>query len=174
VDEQERDLIVVTGNHDQWPGPLQGIIQRTMRGRPGMVGDSGVRCEFAFPAGLRLRMHVRHDFPGRSMYSTTHGMRRELREGYRDHLLIAGHLHCDEVSVVPVETEGIVSTLVRVSGYKIADHFAAERRFVSKRMGPTAFCLIDPAARCPAEIIKVYWDGEEAADILTYKRKRAA
>ncbi len=167
-------LIVVTGNHDAWPGPLQGIIQRTMRGRPGIVGDAGVRVEFAFPNGTALRMHVRHDFPGRSMYGTTHGMKRELREGYRDHLLVAGHLHCDEVSVVPVETEGLVSTMVRVSGYKIADHYAAERRFVSKRMGPTAYALIDPEARLPAEIVKMYWDGDEVADILAYKRRRAA
>lgn len=165
-------LIVVTGNHDSWPGPLQGVVQRTMRGRSGLVGEAGVRVQFEFPTGLELRMHVRHDFPGRSMYSTTHGMRRELREGYRDHLLVAGHLHNDEASIVPVETEGLVSTMVRVSGYKIADHFAAERRFVSKRMAPTAWALIDPAARCPAEIVKLYWDGEECADILAHKRRR--
>lgn len=166
-------LVVILGNHDNFPGPLRGVVERVMHARPGVLGDAGVRVQFDFPCGFELRMHARHDFPGRSMYSTTHGMKRELREGYRDHLLIAGHLHCDEVSILPVETDGLVSTLIRVSGYKVADHYASTHRFVSKRMAPTAFVLVDPAARLPAEVCKVYWDGEECADILGYKRRRA-
>jgi hypothetical protein len=166
-------LLFVGGNHDSMPGPLQHALDDTIKGKAGLSNDSGVRVEFQFPGGRSMRMHVRHDFPGRSMYSTVHGMRRELREGYRDHLLIAGHLHCDEAAIVPVETEGIVSTLVRVSGYKLADHYAQTHRFVSKRMAPSVACVINPAAG-PADQIKLWWDLEEAAEVLRWMRSRAA
>ena len=33
--------------------------------------------------------------------------------------------------------------------------------------------FIDPDARVEAELIKPYWDVEEAADVLTYKRIRS-
>lgn len=167
-------LVFVGGNHDSMPGPLQHALDDTIVAKSGLSGDAGVRVEFAFPGGRTMRMHVRHDFPGRSMYSTTHGMRRELREGYRDHLLIAGHLHCDEAAIVPVETEGIVATLVRVSGYKIADHYAQVHRFVSKRMAPSVAVIVNPAATAPADMLKLWWDLDEAAEVLAWMRKRAA
>lgn len=164
-------LIVVGGNHDGWPGPASGVIGDVLRNAPTLTGDAGVRVAFEFPNGFQLRMHVRHDFPGRSMYATTHGMRRELREGYRDHLLIAGHLHTDEVQITPVETDGLVSLMARVSGYKIADKYAADNRFVSKRMAPSLFVVVDPDAPCPAEVMKPFWDGERAARYLALLRR---
>jgi calcineurin-like phosphoesterase family protein len=163
-------LILVEGNHDSMGGPMDGLLSSSMRVRA-IHQDSGARLALMFGNGQEMRVHVRHDFPGRSMYSKTHGMARELREGYRDHFMIAGHLHTDEVRVTPVETDNVVSWAVRVSGYKVVDHYAHERRFVSARMAPTFWAAVNPEARCPAELIKPFWDGAEAADWLDWKSR---
>lgn len=170
-------LIVVQGNHDLWPGENHRLIDHLMRGADALVGKHGVRVAFEFPGGLIYRAHIRHDFPGKSQFSDTHGMKRETLFGYRDHLLVAGHTHVDEARVVPINTEGIVSTFVRVSGYKIADDYADGNRFLPKRMAPSVLAVVNPDAKVAAETTKLFWDLEAGSDYLTWlrqpRRKRA-
>lgn len=70
-------------------------------------------------------------------------------------------------------TEGIAHWMFRVSGYKVVDSYAEEHNFHENRLAPSVTTIIDPDARVEAELIKPYWDVEEAADVLTYKRRRA-
>ena len=98
-------------------------------------------------------------------------MKRELLWGYRDHILVAGHIHADEARVVP-SVDGDAHWLFRVSGYKVVDDFAKERGFRSKRLAPGVSVVIDPTARVPAERVKPFWDVVAAADYLTWLRKK--
>lgn len=136
------------------------------------LSPHGVRLALHFPNGREVRIHARHDFPGHSQYNNTHGHRKETLFGHRDHLLIAGHKHVDGAAVTP-SVEGIAHWMFRVSGYKVVDSYADEHNFHENRLAPSVTTIIDPDARVEAELIKPYWDVEEAADILTYKRKRA-
>lgn len=167
-------LVVVGGNHDGWRAELGRLIEWLMKHRDGYSQAHGARIAFEFPSGFQYRMHVRHDFPGHSQFNVTHGMRRETLFGYRDHLLVAGHKHVDGVSIVPLNTEGIVSTQVRVSGYKVVDDFADGKRYLPERMAPTVLAVVNPDARKAAEVTKLFWDLEDGSDYLTWLRSRKA
>jgi hypothetical protein len=106
------------------------------------------------------------------MHNPSHALRRELEFGYRDHILLAGHRHIDAYSIIANPSENFASHLCRVSGYKVLDNFAEERRFLDQRMNPSTWFLIDPTHHKSAERIKPFWDAEEAIDICAHKRRR--
>jgi Bacterial regulatory protein, Fis family len=135
-------MAIVLGNHDCWTGhgnPIDWI----MRHAPGMVEPHGVRIALEHPCGNITRVHARHDFPGRSQYNPTHGQRRELAFGYRDHLLVAGHTHHGADQAI-VCGDGMVSQLVRVSSYKWEDDYARQGNFPVSRLHPSALAIVDP------------------------------
>ena len=162
------NLFVVNGNHDLWNngGDLLRFIVRA-----GAHQSHGARLSLRWPGGQELRIHARHDFAGKSQFSDTHGMRRELLWGHRDHILVAGHIHADEARVVP-SVDGDAHWLFRVSGYKVVDDFAKERGYRTKRLASGVSVVLDPAAAVPAERIKPFWDVEAAADYLSWRRSK--
>jgi hypothetical protein len=162
-------LFAINGNHDLFDGGdvLTWII------KAGVHQDHGARMALRWPGGHEVRIHARHDFPGRSQFSSTHGLKRELLFGHRDHVLVAGHIHVDEARIEP-GADGDVHWMFRVSGYKVIDDFAKERHFHPKRLAPGVALVIDPAAKVSAEVVKPFWCVEEGADWLKFKRKRAA
>jgi hypothetical protein len=87
---------------------------------------------------------LRHDFPGRSQYNINHGMRRELAFGHRDHILVSGHLHSGGDQGLCHDGDGMVSQLVRVSGYKRVDHYAKVLNFPPQKIHPSCLIIIDP------------------------------
>jgi hypothetical protein len=136
-------LFLVRGNHDNFVGdndPLKWI----MRGTPGAYENHGVRLALHHPCGTETRIHARHDFKGASMYNDMHGLVRELREGFRDHILVAGHRHIGAESAL-VNPEGHISQLVRVAGYKVVDDYAKEGGYKAKPIHRSALIIIDPA-----------------------------
>lgn len=167
-------LFVVGGNHDRWEKGMDLLRFVVKQDLNGPLQAHGVRMNLAWPSGEALRMHARHDFPGKSQYSDTHGMKREVLFGFRDHLLACGHIHTDEQRMEPSVDEDDAHLFVRVSGYKRIDDFAKENGHRRRRLGRGGVSVIlDPKHRTPAERMKPYWDVEEAADILTFKRKKA-
>ncbi len=163
------NLFVVGGNHDRWEKGMD--LLRFIVRQNEILQPHGVRMALNFPSGLQLRIHARHDFPGKSQYSDTHGMKREILFGHRDDILVAGHTHVDEARIEP-SIDGQVHHFYRVSGYKIIDDFAKENGFRPKRMGAAVTLVINPASRVRADIVKPFWDTEAAADFLTYLRNR--
>jgi hypothetical protein len=162
------NLFLVNGNHDIWNNGsdlLRFIVNA------GVHQSHGVRLALRWPGKQEVRIHARHDFPGRSQFSDTHGMKRELLFGYKDHVLVAGHTHVDEARCEP-SIDGDVHWLFRVSGYKVIDEYAKEHRFRSKRLASAVSLVINPTAKIPAEVVKPFWDVEAAADYLTFARKR--
>lgn len=167
-------LALVGGNHDQWahaPGhdPLKWLSR-----------DAEVMC-YA-PDEIRLSLQwkgreleplvwiLRHDFPGRSWFHTTHGPNKEAMLDGRCHLLTAGHLHTwGQLSTE--QRHGRVTHAFRVRGYKRADQYAMEKNFPEQTHGEAAMVVIDPNDAGPGRS-KIFWDMEHGADYLTFLRGR--
>jgi hypothetical protein len=167
-------LAVVAGNHDLWNEGMSWLRFCVQQAGvdASLLQPHGVRMELAFPGGKTLRIHARHDFPGHSQYNPVHGLRKEHLFGMRDHINIAGHKHIDSYSVVP-SPDGYMQHMLRVSGYKAHDDYAAERNLQPMKMAPTVALVIDPDAQNPAELVKPFWDLGLAADYLRFMRGRA-
>lgn len=166
-------LAVIGGNHDMWNEGMTWLNFCLKQAGCTLVQEHGVRLKLEFPGGQSVRIHTRHDFPGHSQFNPVHGLRKEHLFGLRDHINIAGHKHIDTYAAVP-SPEGYVQHMLRVSGYKGHDDYAKAGNFQIMKMAPTCALIIDPTARMPAELVKPFWDMAEAADYLTFKRRRAA
>lgn len=168
----EKWLFVVRGNHDVWSGagdPLQWIL----RGAGVFQQEADVRVALRFPGDREVRIHCRHDFPGRSIYNPAHGPLREAIFGSRDHVKIAGHTHESAYSVQRDPDTGIAMHLLRVASYKVFDRYALELSLKNRALGPACCLVIDP--RLPPlhpDLIKVAWDPAEGADLLRWARAR--
>jgi hypothetical protein len=165
------NLAVIGGNHDMWEGG--SLINWIARQGVGVAQSHGVRMALNFHGDHVIRVHARHDFPGRSQYNAAHGLRRELLFGFNDHVLLAGHTHQDTAQIVPHVT-GDVSHLYRVSGYKMIDDYAEENRFIPQRFAPSVTLVLNPWHPVPVERVKPFWDVECAAEWLRFLRKKAA
>lgn len=161
------NLFVVNGNHDTW-GNGADLLRFIVSA--GVHQSHGARLQLTWPGGERIRIHARHDFPGKSQFSDTHGMKREVLWGHRDHILVAGHTHVDEARCEP-SLDGQVHWMFRVSGYKVIDEFAKEHNFRRKRLAPGVALIIDPRQRIPAERVKPFWDVEAAGAYLSWLRR---
>jgi hypothetical protein len=166
-------LALIGGNHDAWSGsrdPLKWIT----KGRVPLYEPNAARLALQHPNGAETRFHGRHTFKGNSQFTDLHGLRREMREGWRDHLIAAAHLHSGEDGA-QINGDGFVTQMVRVSGYKRVDSFAKEHGFKSKPMHPSALAIIDPDA--PETERGRVWlapDIETGVDYLNFKARRAA
>jgi hypothetical protein len=164
-------LAVVGGNHDLWNEGMSWLNFAVKQAGCTLLEAHGVRLDLRFPGGQSIRVHTRHDFPGHSQFNPVHGLRKEHLFGLRDHVNIAGHKHIDTYAVVP-SPDGYMQHMLRVSGYKGHDDYAKQGNFQPMKMAPTCALIIDPAARNPAELVKPFWDLAEAADYLSFKRRR--
>jgi hypothetical protein len=136
-------MFLALGNHDLWNGagnPIEWIMRTSL----GVTEPHGVRLALTQPCGTITRVHARHNFKGTSIYNELHGLKREVMMGLRDHVVIAGHHHVggDAGTVAP---DGLVSQIVRVAGYKEADHYAKELGLKSAKIHPSALIIIDPS-----------------------------
>jgi transposase-like protein len=165
-------LAVVGGNHDLWNEGMSWLNFCVKQAGTKLLQEHGVRVELKFPGGKSLRIHTRHDFPGHSQFNSLHGLRKEHLFGLRDHVNIAGHKHIDAYAVIP-SPDGYMQHMLRVSGYKGHDDYAKALNLQPMKMAPTCALIIDPNSKNEAEVVKPFWDMEEAADFLTFKRKRA-
>jgi transposase-like protein len=167
-----RNLFLVGGNHDSWSQGMDLVrfIARQAN-NAGPVQAHGARLALRWPDGSEIRVHARHDFPGKSQFSDTHGMKRELLWGHRDHILVAGHLHVDEARIEP-SLDGEAHWMFRVSGYKVLDEYAAANHLRPKRLAPSVSVVLDPSQAVPAERVKPFWSVESAADYLSFVRRR--
>jgi len=142
---QHEQLFVVLGNHDCWSGSgLENPLNWILKHGQGVIEEHGVRIALNSPNGVVTRINARHDFPGRSQYNINHGMRRELAFGHRDHILVSGHLHSGGDQGLAHDGDGMVSQLVRVSGYKQVDHYAKQLNFPPQKIHPSALIIINP------------------------------
>lgn len=166
-----RNLFLVGGNHDTWSQGMDLVRFIARQTTTGPLQAHGARLALRWPDGGEIRIHCRHDFPGKSQFSDTHGMKRELLWGHRDHILVAGHLHVDEARIEP-SLDGEAHWMFRVSGYKVLDEYAAANHLRPKRLAPSVSVVLDPSQSVPAERVKPFWSVEAAADYLSFVRRR--
>jgi hypothetical protein len=164
---------IVGGNHDAWSGvddPLEWIAGQVNA----LYQSSEVRAALTF-AGREFLVNCRHDHKGHSMWNSAHGPAKALQLGIRDHVAAAGHLHIGGYNIVKDPEEGRVCHAIRVPSYKVYDRYAKTNGFRDQAWGPACLLVIDP--RLPetnADMIKPFWDPEEGAAFLSWKRSRRA
>jgi hypothetical protein len=167
-------LALVGGNHDAWSGEGDPIKWMAASARK-LYEANGVRLGLTFPNGRVIRVNARHDFSGKSQYDTAFGVAKAARFGWRDHILVAGHTHVSGYHPLRDPSNGLLSHAIRVGSYKTYDRYAEERGLPNQTFTVCPVAIIDPeqpddSPRC----ITVFFDPEDAAEFLTWKRKKWA
>ncbi len=169
----EKLLFVTDGNHDAWAlgtndiGPLDWISSYY-----GTVHEAnGIRLGLQLPSGEEIRVNARHDFSGRSQFSPAFGVAKAAHFGWRDHILVAGHIH--QTGYVPLKDPktGLVSHPVRVASYKTIDDYAQERGFPDSNISECVTFIIDPYEADERHRITVDFNPFRAAKILKMMRQ---
>lgn len=167
MEERGECLIAAcSGNHDDWThGPADpvdllmkkyGVVYRKGAVRL-MVNHEG--CDPMFWA-------IRHKWQGKSMYSAAHWGVRANREGWRDALLIGGHIHQDDSRMVR-HADGFVSHVCQVSAFKEFDEYVDVHGFNGQRISPIWDLVIDPRrTETDPDRIKVFWSSDAAQSYL--------
>ena len=68
---------------------------------------------------------------------------------------------------------GEVATLIRARGYKECDTYAMKNGFTEQVHGQSVVTVITPVPGGRPKV-ETFWDVEEGADFLTFKRRRSA
>lgn len=167
-----RWLYIIGGNHDCWSGAGDPLIWIT-RSQQGVYENHGARLNLSFPNGKEVRVNARHDFRGHSQWNPVHGPSKAVQMGWRDHILMAGHKHVSGAAILKCPSSGLISHALRCAGYKKYDRYADQLGLPDQSVSPTVSTIIDPQyADDDPRLITVIWDSEEAADFLTFKRKK--
>lgn len=135
---------LVRGNHDAWAGTNDPLDWIAKGAQVGVDGDAGVRIAFKHPNGVETRLHARHNFNGHSQFNPLHGLKKEVLHGFRDHVIVAGHLHIGADAGDFDEGSGLAFQMVRASGYKISDSFRRTIGAHVKPIHPAALIIVDP------------------------------
>lgn len=166
-------LYMVKGNHDLWMGagdPLDWLMRAVGQGP---CEPHGLRLELQFPNKRACRINARHDFNGHSMWNTAHGVSKAAQSGWRDHILTCGHTHVSGYQVVKDPSTGLISHCIRAASYKTHDRYALEKGLPDQNIFCAPVTIIDPSyADDDNRFVTTIFDPEEAAEFLTYKRKK--
>lgn len=162
-------LYLIKGNHDMWSGsgdPLNWMMQ----GASGVMDEWQMRLALKFKNGREVRINARHDFSGHSQWNSAHGPAKAAMMGFRDHILVAGHRHVSGYNILKDPATGLISHAIRVSGYKEHDHYAKVKGFPDGNFAASAVTIIDPYEECKFCPVTTFFDVQEAAEYLTWKR----
>jgi hypothetical protein len=165
-------IYLVGGNHDAWAGE-NDPIEWIMRTQPGVFQAWGARLRLVFPNGKEVRVNARHDFRGHSMWNPAHGVSKAAQMGWRDHVLTCGHLHISGYAPLKCPASGLISHALRIAGYKLIDRYATQLGLPNQNISPAVVTVIDPTKPDDSPgLVTVFWDVEEAAAFLRWKRGR--
>jgi hypothetical protein len=165
-------IYLVGGNHDAWAGE-NDPIEWIMRTQPGVFQAWGARLRLVFPNGKEVRINARHDFRGHSMWNPAHGVSKAAQMGWRDHVLTCGHLHISGYAPLKCPASGLISHALRIAGYKLIDRYATQLGLPNQNISPAVVTVIDPTKPDDSPgLVTVFWDVEEAAAFLRWKRGR--
>lgn len=165
---------VCLGNHDLWTKGARTLrlLAEAEDATIGVMAPDDIRLEFVSPGGVTVRLHVRHDHGGHSMWNDAHALKRtaalgdwpaDVYAGFHRHVAVS---HQEEFG-------GRMRTYLRARGFKRFDAYARAKGFVEQQHGSSITTIVDPAAG-PADRVRVRWDIEEAAEELTWLRRRRA
>jgi hypothetical protein len=164
----------VLGNHDLWNNGAV-ILKLLAEGcQIGLLAPHEAKLELESPGVARpLRLHVRHDFKGHSMWNPAHGpMRASKLDNWGD-IFISGHRH-EWVTHVEEGPDNGVRWALRARGFKRFDEYALEQQFSDQRHGQVVCTVVDPGHPHPFERVRIHLDVAEAAEHLGWLRRRRA
>lgn len=165
-------LALVAGNHDLWSGDGDPIRWMAKAARVNYEAN-GVRLGITTPTGRVIRVNARHDFRGSSIWNTAHGIGRAAQQGWRDHILTAGHTHVSGIQVVRDPMSGLISHCLRIGSYKTYDRFADERGLPNQTFTVCPVVVVRPQfADDDNRLLTTFFDPETAADFLKWLRSR--
>lgn len=159
------------GNHDAMDGAFTAHLRAINANLVPMV-DWRARFRIAFPNGREVRVDAAHNHKGHSQYNPLHGQKRAALFDEEADLYVGAHHHdwgCHQEELAG----GRVVTFVRARGYKFLDTFAHRHGFHEHQSGATVVTIFNPDAKNPASLIRPIPDIEEAADYLTWLRKKS-
>ena len=163
---------LVIGNHDLWNND-KAWLSSVLNPDVYPVGNDELRVRLNFPRGT-YGIHIRHDFKGGSMYSTTHAPFKAALMG-RDNfdLYVCGHRHVWGLRSEPLKNRE-AALAMRLGAYKLHDEYAVtlgHRDGVPG--GEAAFVIVRPWRQGPSRH-EVFWDVESGADYLRWLRTRGS
>jgi hypothetical protein len=168
-------LYIIGGNHDVWPGLVSNDnVMTWLAGQTNSLYQSSeIRMRLLLPNKNHIRINARHDFSGHSMYNPAHGVMKALQFGVRDHLALCGHKHVSGHGTLKDPDTGITMHALQIASYKIYDRYAKEKGFRDQSLSPCAVTVINPdLPQTHPDLIKIFWDSEEGADYLKFKRDK--
>lgn len=164
----------VLGNHDLWNSG-RTILRLLAEGCTiGHLAPHEVRLELESPGvDQPLRIHVRHDFKGSSIWNPAHGPMRASKLDPWGDVFICGHRH-EWVAHTEEGTDGRVRWALRARGFKFHDDYALQGQFSEQKLGQVVCTVVDPGHPHPFERVRLHLDVQEAAEHLGWLRRRRA
>lgn len=161
----------LAGNHDLWHGG--GDILDFLKKSRGAAEPWRARLSLVSPNGKSVRVNAAHDHKGTSMWNEMHAQLRAVKVGAKDHIFVAGHRHTSGYMVSKCPSTGLLSHLLRVSGYKRVDDHAIVNGFEDARIRPSSMTIINPFyGDDDPRLVRVELDVQEGAEVLTWMRSR--
>lgn len=173
--EQRGDALIAacSGNHDDWSQGPADPIDLLMKKYGVLYRKGAIRVVLAFEGMAPMFVAIRHKWKGHSMYSAAHGILRSGIFGWRDHIMIGGHIHQDEPRLLSFD-DGFRAHICQVSAFKQYDDFADTHGFMGPKISPVWDLVIDPRREdTDPDKVKVFWTSEDAAGYLGYLRAAA-
>lgn len=163
-------IAACSGNHDDWTHGPADPVDLLMK-KYGVVYRRGaVRPMLAFDGLDPIFIGMRHKWRGHSMYSAAHGILRAGIFGWRDLLMIGGHIHQDEPRLL-IHPDGFKSHVCQVSAFKLYDDFKDVQGFMGPQISPVWDLVIDPRrSDSDPDKVKIFWTSADAAAHLDHLR----
>ncbi len=172
--EQRGDALLAacSGNHDDWTHGPADPVDLLMKKYGVIYRKGAVRVALGFgPEMAPIFLAIRHKWRGHSMYSAAHGILRAGIFGWRDHVMVGGHIHQDEPRLLSFP-DGFRAHVCQISSFKLFDDFVDTQGFQGPKISPVWDLVIDPRkADTDPDKVKVFWSPDDAQGYLEYLRR---
>lgn len=159
---QEKLLVVVAGNHDNWTTKMSGIDWLRDLVAPKALYDSQQIIFDVNFGNQSLRLCVRHKWRGTSIHNPTHGLERASKDIDAD-VYVGGHTHIGTLFRGFVVRDKY-RIAVLTGTYKTHDHFARELNLPDNTHAGSGSVIVDTDG-------SMTWvhNVQEAARYVTFK-----
>lgn len=162
---QEKLLVVVAGNHDNWTTKMSGIDWLKDVVSPQSLYDSQQIIFDVNFGNKSIRLCVRHKWRGTSIHNPTHGLERASKDIDAD-IYVGGHTHIGTLfRGFVVRNQYRIAVLTGT--YKTHDHFARELNLPDNTHSGSGAVIVDTDG-------SMTWvqNVQEAARYVTFKNSQ--
>lgn len=163
-------LVWLLGNHDVWndgEAIMQGLGAHLV-----WMEDWQAQFRLTFPNQRECRIWAAHNFFGKSIWNSLHGMQRAAHTKVEAHIYVGGHLHNWAIHQEESASRDFTYWLARARGYKYLDSHAVHHGHQSQDDGAAITAVINPAAKTESAFVQCFADMEVARIYLNSLRKK--